>query len=172
MNKLVMNALKGKTSEKVPKSQWTYWYDEIIPNEDWDMLEVTEKEKISTQVYKKDNEIIMFEFNLKGDDEIYGLGELTDVIRWTDRKGVYNMKKDFEYENEDGIGININPELIDCIKKLYKLLNGDKERMNEMRDICVNQISKIIINNSENASEIISRHFEIAMEDYEKENNI
>lgn len=77
----------GKTSEKIDKTQWKHWYDSIIPDGSWDLLEIEDGDKEAIQVYKKDNEIVVFQFtNIKNEFGTYGYSELSSVTRWYDRK--------------------------------------------------------------------------------------
>ena len=73
--------------------------------------------------------------------------------------------KEFKYHNDDGVGININEELIDAFKLLFSNLRNNKEEIEKFHKICVEYIPEIIVD-CENPSEVVSRHFEIAMEEY------
>ena len=79
--------------------------------------------------------------------------------------------REFKYHNDDGIGININEELIDALKLLFHNLGNSKERIESFRYIYVNYVPEMIVN-CENPSEVVSRHFEIALEEYKKEHTI
>lgn len=73
---------------------------------------------------------------------------------------------DFVYNNEDGVGININENLIKKIKDLYSIANYDKKEMEKYRNIVVYILPEFVIDCQ--IPEIIDRHFEIAMAEVEK----
>ena len=77
--------------------------------------------------------------------------------------------KGFKYHNDDGIGININEELIDAFKLLFSNLKNNKEEIEKFHKICVEYIPEMIVD-CENPSEVVSRHYEIALEEYKNEN--
>lgn len=70
--------IKGKMVHQIPQTQWRSWYDEIIPNGEWNLSYINETDTKATQIYEKDGVAVQFEFTV--DNEEYT--ELINVLQY------------------------------------------------------------------------------------------
>lgn len=81
------------------------------------------------------------------------------------------MSKNFNYKNEDGVGININPVMVDTFKKAYKTMGYDKGKMFDALDLYAETFPQLYNGQQPDAFviEVMKRHIEIATEEVDKE---